>query len=245
MSQTKHLIDTLKRQIKAQGKTYRDVANTLKLSEASIKRLFKEGDISLPRLETICNNIGLDFFELAQMSLQKQQQLTQLTQEQEQTIAEDLLLFLVTVCVINGYRFEDILKQYQISETQLIQKLAALDRLKIIELLPCNRIKLLIAPNFHWLAKGPIQTFFHNHIKNEFFQSSFDQSDEKLIVINRLVSASNHQKLQKRMQKLADDFIQLSREDSPLPLSERRGSTLVIATRQWTSSIFKDKENKL
>ena len=42
MPQVSPLISTLKKQLKAHGKTYADVAELLQLSEASVKRLFAE-----------------------------------------------------------------------------------------------------------------------------------------------------------------------------------------------------------
>ena len=50
MSQTRELIKTLKTALKAQGKTYADVAVELGLTEASVKRLFSQQSFSLSRL---------------------------------------------------------------------------------------------------------------------------------------------------------------------------------------------------
>jgi predicted nucleotidyltransferase len=47
MSEVTQLITTLKRQLKQQGKTYRDVALALDLSEASVKRLFASESFAL------------------------------------------------------------------------------------------------------------------------------------------------------------------------------------------------------
>lgn len=51
MPQAQKLVSTLKRTLKAHGKTYSQVAAHLGLSEASIKRLFSRGNFSLQRLE--------------------------------------------------------------------------------------------------------------------------------------------------------------------------------------------------
>jgi hypothetical protein len=64
MSQTLHLITTLKRQLKARGVTYAQVAIHLKKSEASIKRQFSQLNFSLRTLESICDLIDLDVVEL-------------------------------------------------------------------------------------------------------------------------------------------------------------------------------------
>lgn len=238
--QTSALIATLKRQLKASGKTYQDIACLLDLSEASIKRLFRDGDLSLPRLEKICDAIGLELTELIQLMAQQQQRLTELSREQEQQIVDNPQLLLVAICCVNGYQYQEILDQYQLEPPQLIQQLAALDRLKIIDLLPNNRIKLQIAPNFNWLANGPIQSYFHKRVKEEFFQASFAKSTDKLLVGNGLISTLSNAELQQRMQKLINEFTDHSRNDAALPIDDRHGTTLVVAMRQWQSSLFRE-----
>ncbi len=239
MAQVAPLIDTLKRELKAQGKTYIDVAEQLELSEASVKRLFAERNFTLQRLEAICDLLNLELSELFQMMSKEQRQLTQLTREQEKEIANDLILLLITVSVISGMTYSDIRNAYNISETDCIQKLAKLDRLKIIELLPGNRVKLLIAPNFHWLPNGPIQQFFQEKVEQDFFSSRFDKANEKLIVTNAILTNSSNARLQKKMERLAAEFNELMQEDHSAPNDKKHGTTMVLAIRQWQYSLFK------
>lgn len=238
MTQIPTLINIVKKQLKAQGKTYIDVAEKLKLSEASVKRIFAENNLSLQRLESIAELLGYDLTEITQLVTRQQQQLTALSIEQEQEIANDITLLLVTVCVMNHLSFQEILDDYNISETECIQKLAKLDRLKIIELLPNNRIKLLISSNFQWNTKGPIQQFFQHKIQQDFFTSNFDKETEKLSVINGVLSIDSIKILQRRIQRLADDFNNLIKEDAEKPMQEKLGITMVMAKRQWEYSIF-------
>lgn len=239
MAQVAPLIDTLKRELKAQGKTYIDVAEQLELSEASVKRLFAERNFTLQRLEAICDLLNLELSELFQMMSKEQRQLTQLTREQEKEIANDLILLLITVSVISGMTYSDIQNAYNIPETDCIQKLAKLDRLKIIELLPGNRVKLLIAPNFHWLPNGPIQQFFQEKVEQDFFSSRFDKANEKLIVTNAILTNSSNARLQKKMERLAAEFNELMQEDHSAPNDKKHGTTMVLAIRQWQYSLFK------
>lgn len=239
MAQVGPLIETLKRQLKAQGKTYVDVAKALDLSEASVKRLFAERNFTLQRLEIICDMLDIELSELVQKMSANQQQLTQLTRDQEREIAEDLILLLITVSVISGMSYSDILNAYDIAETECIQKLAKLDRLKIIDLLPNNRVKLLIAPNFHWLPNGPIQQFFQQKVEQDFFSSRFDKANEKLIVTNAILTDSSNARLQKKMERLATEFNELMKEDHAAPNGEKHGTTMVLAIRQWQYSLFK------
>lgn len=239
MAQSSALVHTLKKQLKAQGKTYADVAQVLDLSEASVKRLFSEQNFTLQRLETISQLAGLELSDLVQRMAKDQQRLTQLTRDQEQEIASDLELLIVVISVINGFSYQDIINQYQISEHQCIQKLAKLDRLKIIELQPNNRIKLLIAPNFNWLPNGPIQQFFQQKVEQDFFQSRFDKQNEKLIVLNGVMTPDTNLALQKKMERMAEEFNNLIQDDAPLAMNRKYGNTMVLAIRQWQYSLFK------
>ena len=78
MSQTNNLLLALKKQLRAQGKTYADVAQLLDLSEASVKRLFASQSFTLQRLEQLCDWLQIEFSELMQQA-QQQPQLTQFT----------------------------------------------------------------------------------------------------------------------------------------------------------------------
>src|SRR5262249_26298627 len=66
MNEVEQLIATIKRQLKAQGLTYRDVAQALALSEASVKRLFASERLNLDRLAQIAALLGFTLAELTQ-----------------------------------------------------------------------------------------------------------------------------------------------------------------------------------
>lgn len=239
MSQIDELVATLKRQLKAQGLTYADVAEAIDLSEASVKRLFSEQNFTLQRLDSLCQMLGVDFVQLVQSMEQQKRRMSSLTLEQEKEIAGDLGLLLVAVCTLNGYTFEEIVAQFKIEDTELIRKLAKLDRLKFIELLPKNRIKLLVSPNFTWNPNGPIQQFFLDKVNQDFFQSRFDGETEQLIVVNGLLSSPKNKLIQEKMQRLAQEFNDLARDDSALNMENKNGTTLVVGIRQWQYSVFK------
>lgn len=245
MSQVGCLIDTLKRQLRAQGKTYADVAQWLDLSEASVKRLFAEKHFTLARLECICDQLNIEFAELVQAMQAEELRPQQLTQAQEQSIVDDRELFLVAVCVVNGYSFDEIHHQYQLSEAECTRQLLKLERLKLIELLPGNRIRRRVAANFRWRSGGPIQQFFQAYIANEFFRSRFDGESEQLLVLNGLLSRAGNDEWQQIMQRLAKEFHALCERESSLPLHKRFGTTSVLAVRQWKYALFQDYTRQL
>ncbi len=239
LAQTSQLIQTLKTALKSQGKTYADIAVGLGLSEASVKRLFSRQSFSLQRLDQVCQLLGMEISDLIQMMQEQQAQvLTELSLAQEQEIIADLELLLVAVCVLNRWCFEQILDYFRMDEPRAIQLLARLDKLKMIELLPGNRVKLLVAPNFRWRENGPIQQFFLQKLQSDFFDSRFDEAHERLIVVNGMLASSSIAVFQRKLEQLISEFNALSETDAGLPFDKRNGTTVVLAMRRWRYGLF-------
>ena len=239
MPQISPLLDTLKKALRAHGLTYADVAVHLDLTETSVKRLFSEQTISLQRLEQICQTMEMEISDLVQQMNEQQPRLQHLTVAQEEEITQDLVLLLITVSVLNRWTLQDITSFYKLSDNDCIQKLAHLDKLKIIELLPKNKIKLLIATNFNWRKNGPIQHFFQEKIAQEYFKTEFRDGDECLLVLNGMLSSQSNGEFQRKLKKLARDFDDLNNHDAALPLQDRNGVTVVMAVRNWRYGLFK------
>jgi hypothetical protein len=165
MAHTAALVEVLKRELKTRGVTYADLAKQLRLSEASVKRMFSRRDFTLRRFDEICRHAQIDFSELARAMVRDETLISHLTPEQEKEIVADRKLFLVAVCALNQVTFDQIVETYAISTAECVQLLARLDKLKFIELQPGNRIKLLVSRTFSWLPDGPIQRFFNDQAR--------------------------------------------------------------------------------
>lgn len=239
MAQVDALLDALKAQLKAHKIRYRDVARALNLSEASIKRLFRTRGFDLPQLERICQLMELELSDLLQ-TLHSQSRLKELSLEQEHAIASDATMLLVTVCVLNHWGLDDLIRHYRLTEPQCIQLLARLDKMKVIDLLPKNRIKLKVSPNFRWRPRGPIERFFMERLQRELFQADFSKPQNTLRVLNGMLSASGQHELQRKIAQLITDFERLNQADAKLDVAERQGTTLVLATRDWQYDAFRD-----
>ncbi|TCS42686.1 XRE family transcriptional regulator [Reinekea marinisedimentorum] len=238
MASTEQLVNTLKRELRRNHITYSQVGAHLQLSETSVKRMFAKGQFTLDRLSAICSMVKWDWTDLIDAARNNEKMLDHLSVEQEKEIAEDIELLLVAVSVINGFTFQDLISQYQFSEAQCIRKLARLDKLNLIELLPGNRIRLKISTNFRWNPRGPIQKYFLDVVVHEFFDTSFAGDEEKLIVMNALLTDAAHQQMQQSMDKLASEMSQTMQRESALPLHTKKGNTLVVALRRWKYKPF-------
>ncbi|MFO7603802.1 MAG: helix-turn-helix transcriptional regulator, partial [Gammaproteobacteria bacterium] len=65
---TDQLLAALKRTLRSRGLSYKAAAESLGLSESSIKRLFADKSFTLPRLEKLCEFAGIELAELLHMA---------------------------------------------------------------------------------------------------------------------------------------------------------------------------------
>lgn len=233
MTQQAALIETLKQALKRRGLTYVVVARKLRMSEANVKRMFASKRFTLDRLEAVCRVAEMDLTDLVALYEESRQRIAQLTQEQEQELVRDTKLLLVAVCVRNRLSFDDIIANFQLTKTECIRFLAKLDKLKIIDLLPENRIKLRVSEDFRWLPNGPIERFFESHIQRQFLQSTFSAAHEKRLFLFGMLSEASRQIMLARLESVAAEFAELLRQDSRLPLQQKRNLGVMLAVRPW------------
>jgi len=240
MTQTRPLIDTLKQELRKQRITYKLVSEALDLSETSVKRLFSEEAFSIKRLDKVCALLHMDFSDLVHLMEKNIELTTQLIYEQEQELVSDVKLLLVAMLLMNKLQFAEIIRIYDISETEGIQLLARLDRMKMIELQPGNRVKLMMSQNFEWIANGPIQQFFESRVQLEFLDSSFNEAGECRVFASGMISRSANVEIIKKMQHLGKELSDMNIESESLPLEQRFGTSLMMAIRPWEIDVFKD-----
>ena len=238
MATSTMLVDLLKKLLKRHGKSYRDVATALDISQTTVKRLFATGGFSLERVDAICSLIDLEISDLLAEMAAQATPLSMLSNSQEETIVADEVLMLVTVAALNRMTYDEMSARFSVAETDLVRRLAWLDRQKIITLLPKNRFQLHVSSNFAWRRNGPMQRFFQSKLAAEYFGADFAGSNERLLVLNGVLSERGQLEVQARLDRLALEFEAINREEAGLPLAMRRGFTLVLAHRPWTLDMF-------
>lgn len=244
MAQSVQLIQALKAALRTRHTTYADLARVLGLSEASIKRCFSRGTFTLERLERICGVIGLEISDLVELAQERRPAFTSLTPQQEEALIQDPRLLLVTFLVLSHWRFDDIVRGFQIDRHDAVRLLSRLDRLGMIDLLPGNRIKLRTTRNFSWRKEGPVQRFFEKEVLRDFLGSRFDAAGERMHFVGGLLSSASLERVQQGMERVAREFDELVEADAVLPLDERHSSAALLAARPWVFSHFAKLERR-
>lgn len=240
MAETNALIDGLKRALRARRINYSQVAVALELSEASVKRLFSKGGFTLERFEQVCTLAGTSLVELARETESGKDIVSQLTLEQERAIMRDRRLLLVAVCALNHLTIDEMIGLYDVSKAECVGLLLELQKIRFLELLPENRIRLRVTHTFTWLPNGPIQQYFKAKAQNEYFRANFDRGGETMLLVNGMLNETGTALVNSKLRRLANEFAEMHEEQKRLPLGERRSVTLLIALRPWELEDFRD-----
>jgi transcriptional regulator with XRE-family HTH domain len=239
MNEVSQTIATVKRQLKAQGLTYRDVASALGLSEASVKRVFARESFTVERLAQIAHLLGFTLAELLAESAAEVPKLRVLTSEQEARLVGDERMLLVAVCALNRWTAAEISAEYRLGRAEVLKYLLVLDRMGLIELLPGDRIRPLVARDFDWLPDGPIRRYFMDHALGDFLASAFSEANETLEFAQGLVTEAALAQLRQELRRLRARMATLHEESTAAPLEQRRGIGLMLALRRWEPESFK------
>jgi transcriptional regulator with XRE-family HTH domain len=237
------LVDTLKRLLKARGITYGELAARIDMSEASVKRMFSQKNFTLQRLDDILTASGIEFDELS-AAQGGPTLISQLTLAQEREIIGDPRLLVVAVSAMNHIAFDDIVRYYDMTELEVTKYLLRLDKIGFLELLPNNRVKLLIARTFSWIANGPIQTYFRHEAAGDYLDSRFDGEDEVLRLVNVMLSKQSAAALLDRLKQVATEFSQQHQHETRLPLDQKHAISFLVAARPWVPQAFRTLQRK-
>lgn len=236
MTNSKTLIKNLKRELKIQNIGYTELAEKLKISESTVKKMFAKGNFSLHRLDQICEVIGVEYLELIENVNEEVIRVSKLTHSQELAMVKDPLLLLMGYATINYWTMEDILYRYKLPQEDVVRRLKRLESFGILELRANNRIRPLISNGFDWRPDGPILKFIRTYMIPEFFDNDFSESGALQVIKNRALTDKSKKILERKSLELADLFDELAYQDRHFLAGnrDRKGTTMVIAYRSWT-----------
>ncbi|HEV2700748.1 MAG TPA: hypothetical protein VGV09_03895, partial [Steroidobacteraceae bacterium] len=193
---------------------------------------------SLQRVDAICELIGLGLVEILEQARERMAPSNQLTHAQESEIVADLRLLFMTWLVLIRTPVEEIVKVYRFNEREVLKYLIRLDRLKVIELQPGNRVRLLVSRHFFWRPGGPVQKYIDQKLLREFFASHFTEPTDEFFFHGGRVSAQALGQIKRALQGAARECAEIIERDRS-GTKERFGAAYVLALRPWNYSGFR------
>ena len=234
---TRAIVETLKKVLKARGMTYADLAQSLRVSTPTVKRLFSQRTFTLERLEEILKVIELDFYELARMSHGRRSGPVELSAEQESALAKDARLFSVFWLLCNEWRFDEIVAEFRLGAAQITSYFARLERLRLIDWRPGNRARLRVPKHYVWRAGGPLRKAYGLRVVNEFMRARFDAPHDAFHFEAQELSPESAIVVKRRLERVAAEINELVEIDAATPAKKRVTLGVLLACRPWHISI--------
>lgn len=232
-SQSKILKDILKQQIRIRGMRYQDIADHLGVSVMTIKRHLNSERVPIEALEDIASCVGLSLIELAEFAkLSGGRQTLDLELQQESALAANYELALVRLLLYNGLTAEEIMTEYGVDESTLVSLLTRLDRLKLIELLPGNRVRILGSRHIEWRPGGPMRYQIERDIRDNFVKMDFANTENFYGYETARLSRSSIVQIEEHMRQLVRTIRILQKVDQGVPNEQKQWYTVLVAQRE-------------
>ena len=241
---TSTLILALKGALKSRNLTYRALADRLDLSEASVKRLFAEETFTLKRIEEICDVLEIDFFELARLARGASADTDEMTIKQEEALAADPRLLGMFYLVFNGGTLESILDAYELTKPDCLTLLLKLDKLNLVEMGANDAIRLKVPKTLRLQQTGPIRKVHGRAVVGDFLQANFAAKGGYFQFEFRELSKASVALIERKLQRIAQEFHELAELDGYLPPEERKTIGIALGVRPWVISLVTGLQKK-
>ena len=139
---------------------------------------------------------------------------------------------MVAVCALNFWSVQDMWTHLTLTRGKIQTLMQRLDEIGFLDLQSARQYKLLVSHNFAWITGGPIMQMVQG-VSQEYFADSFEGDTQVLRILNVRVSTAAQVQLKKRLEQIAQEYVDQSRADSHLPLHERPPVSVCIAARAW------------
>lgn len=244
MNETKRMLETLKRCLRARGVTYARLGRALGLSESSVKRLFSDESFTLARLERVCSALDMSVADLARMTSgvsaqnDTEHQSYSLTLEQERTLASNASLLACFYLLLNGRSVSETSDRLGLSERAMRTFLSRLVSARLIDIDAARNVRLHARLPIAWRPEGPVRKLYERQVRAEFLQGAFSATNEALSFHSAELSPTSVRILLRKIEKLAADFADLAALDMKLPSRDKTSVALLLACRPWVFSMF-------
>ena len=243
MNETKRLLETLKRCLRARGMTYSKLGQALGLSESSVKRLFADESFTLARLERVCSVIDMSVAELVRMSAegrdnQREGLVYGLSLEQERILASNPQLLASFYLLLNGRSVEEVQQRLGLGERPTRNLLNKLVAANLLDLDGKQNVRLHAKLPIAWRPDGPVRRLYERQVRAEFLQGSFTERNEALSFHSAELSPASVRILLRKIERLAVDFADLAALDVHVPSRDKTSVALLLACRPWVFSMF-------
>lgn len=205
----------LQEALRARRMTYADLADTLGLSEPTIKRIFAARDCKLSRIIEICDALDLSLSDVTDNAARQKAEATVLPMATELSLAADPPLFYFLILLRDLRAPEYIAQIMGLSPTRLHQMGMTLERLGLAEVGAGNKIRLLSHAPIRFRPNGPLLPLL-KEVNLRFIAhgiSTPSGNADHFFTISRRMRSETALEIRQDIEALSEKISELSRQD--------------------------------
>lgn len=205
----------LKQALKAQGMTYRDLAQHLGLSESGVKKMLTGKDLPLRRLMEICQWLGISAADVVGLMEKHPIRKIELTKAQEEGLRGDSMLFRIYWRLsVEGERPDQIRAAEKLTAAEFQRRILRLERLDLVSAKPDGRVLPRHQGLFRWSEGNPLVDQLNRDWSRQTLNDALKDGEEGAQRLASLkLSAESAADLRRALQETVDEFARRSRRE--------------------------------
>ncbi|PCH50051.1 MAG: hypothetical protein COC17_06610 [Hyphomicrobiales bacterium] len=210
------IFDILKKALKARGVTYAKLGSEIDLSEASVKRIFAEGDCKISRLLQICELLQISVDDIFERADRLEQEPQVLSVAIEAALAANKSLFSLFILLRESVSESLIQSVFSISENDIFLHARKLEKLGLIEIHASGqRYRIVNKGPIKFRLKGPLNKEMKN-INLNFISKAVDLGETQgaaFVSTSRKVLPDTANLIKHDIEALTKKMSNLARQD--------------------------------
>lgn len=232
---------TLKRLFKGRELRYSDIASTLGVSEPTVKRYMTRTDISVEQLASLAGCIGLNLFDLMNLTYQETPEQISLTDTQEEFLTLNPNFCAYLVALKDGLSPQAIAKKFQLNHRSTERYLLGLDKMGFINYGPNFKVSLKL--RFINLLEAPkLRTAFYRgmlEVAPDHFKKQIDNGGNAYLRMDFFtLTSGTYRELQKDLESLHKKYLLATKYESLNTSGETKTVTYIALSDMWQHPAF-------
>lgn len=211
LSHVELILRNLKDQLKRKKIKYNELAKGIGLSESGLKKILSGGDVSVRRLSQLCQYAGVSLTEIVD---DRQNSTVDFTEAQQAEFLKNLNLFNVYwLFVYERLSIEQVQEHLKISKIEVFKLTRKLDDLRLIKLLPNDRVRVPSIRAVDWTGKGKFVSKLYQEWSNQLLQdiTRFHDNSDQIFLIRYLpMTEKTYHEFKLALQTLEKEFVRRS-----------------------------------
>ncbi len=233
------LLAELKRLLKDRNIRYCDIAEQLDVSETTIKRKLTGHGLSVSMLESVCSIVGVRLIDLAELAARRSDtKIHALSIEQEQGLADAPFTAFIFLLLRYDWTPREIQQEFDLDEAGIFLHLRQLEKLRLLDLFPGNRVRLLTVRHPEWIPGGPLRRAVNDAMRRHFEAMDFQDPQSVWQLETVKLSRGSMEQLGQMMTSLSQRMRELATDDRSLPDGQTDWYSMLCMARLTDPRIF-------